>query len=361
MKKKDLIIVIIFISFLVLPSILFWFVKDKFDNTNYENRTLSSKPEFTFKDITKYPESYENYFNDHLPFKNQIRKVKSSIYYNVLGISTTPRVIIGDDGWMFYTGELSMQDFRKIEKCTEEDEAQLTKSLQEVKKELFNKNIEYYVMIPPNKETIYSDRLVSKVNRVEENDSRIDDLVKYIRSNSDIEVIYPKDELLKSRTNSETYYKYDTHWNNYGSFVGINEMMKTIDSNYKVPEYKIETEEHAGDLAKMNLMPKKMNVEPKITGFYDDVKYECTTIGKYDICNSDKPVYDKTMLFVGDSFRVVSMQYLAKLYKTSIFVHRSEYEVDLISKYNPDIVVYQAVERLFKCDMDVKGIINIKD
>ena len=50
MKKKDLIIVIIFISFLVLPSILFWFVKDKFDNTNYENRTLSSKPEFTFKD-----------------------------------------------------------------------------------------------------------------------------------------------------------------------------------------------------------------------------------------------------------------------------------------------------------------------
>ena len=102
MKKKDLFIIIIFISFITLPSIFYWFLKDKMDNTNYENRNLYDKPKLELKSITEFPTNYEYYFNDNLSFKNEIRKIRSNVLYKLFNISTTPRVIVGEDGWMFY-------------------------------------------------------------------------------------------------------------------------------------------------------------------------------------------------------------------------------------------------------------------
>ena len=40
MKKNDLIIVITFILFLIGPNISYFFLKNKMDLTNYENRNL---------------------------------------------------------------------------------------------------------------------------------------------------------------------------------------------------------------------------------------------------------------------------------------------------------------------------------
>ena len=79
MKKNDLVIVIIFIMFLFIPNIAYWFIKDKMDNNNYENRNLYTKPEFSFKNITEFPKNYENYYNDNLAFKNEIRKIRANV------------------------------------------------------------------------------------------------------------------------------------------------------------------------------------------------------------------------------------------------------------------------------------------
>lgn len=59
--------------------------------------------------------------------------------------------------------------------------------------------------------------------------------------------------------------------------------------------------------------------------------------------NSDN---DKTVLFIGDSYRENMRDYFSKLYKRVVYVHRDNYTLDLIEKVRPDIVVIEAVERL---------------
>ena len=212
-------------------------------------------------------------------------------------------------------------------------------------KELANKNVELYLFVIPNKETVYSDKLESIIKRTDNEFSRTDDLINFLQQNSNLNIVYLKDSLIDNRKNNDTYCKYDTHWNNYGAYIGVTELMKTIDSSFKVPKITMTTEKQSGDLASMNLMAKIKNDEPIVHGFYDDINYSCEVIPNYKLCESDSPVYDKTIIFVGDSFREATIQYLAKLYKKSIFIHKSDYNEDFIKKYDVNIVIYEAVER----------------
>ena len=349
MKKKDLIIIIIFIMFLTLPSVLYWFLKDKMDLTNYENRNLYVKPELNFKNITQFPRNYENYFNDHLAFKNEIRKTRSNILYNVFNISSSPRVIVGEDGWLFYNSRAledgdSISDYRNFSRYSDDDKEEIKDSLLKTRDTLKKQNIDFYILVAPNKENVYSDKLEEIIKRSKNKESKTEDLINYLEKNTDLNITYPKEQLIKNRKINDTYYKYDTHWNYYGAYLGVTELMKVINSNFSSPKVSLSSFMSGGDLTKMNLTPKMENKEPSVNGFYDNIKYECED-SVYKICTSNNSIYDKTILFVGDSFRTATIQYLAKLYKKSIFIHRNSYEEDLIKKYNPDIVIYEAVER----------------
>lgn len=359
MKKKKTLI-LIFILFLVLPNILFWFLNDKTDNTNYENRNLSEKPKLVFKEITDYPSKYENYFNDNLAFKNEIRKLRSMIMYKLFNTSSDERVIIGSEGWFFFTGNTTITDYLKTEYYTKEAKKKINSKLLEAKNKLNENNIDLYILILPNKETVYSDKLESKIKRSNNKKSKIDDLIDYLKNNSDLKIIYPKDELIEKRKNYETYYKYDTHWNDYGAYIGIMNLMKEIDSNYEIPKIKVtKKEKTSGDLAVMNLMKNVKNKEPVVV-FHSEIDSKCEDFNTYRKCSSENALYDKTLLFVGDSFRNATEQYFSKIYKNVIIIHKNNYNEDFINKYNPDIVIYESVERLSDTFLDIDMLFNQK-
>lgn len=349
MKNKDLIIVIIFILFLVGPNIIYWFVKDKMDNNNYENRKLYEKPEFEFKDIANFPNNYENYFNDHIAFKNEMRKARSNALYKIFNISSNNRVIIGKDGWLFYNGAAAgdadtISDFRNINLYSTKDSERIKNMLLLTRDKLKDKNIDFYIFIIPNKENVYSDYMPSIINRKHAGGSKTEVLINYLKENTDLNIIYPKQTLVDNLKNYNTYYKYDTHWNNYGAYLGVKDLMEKIDSDFDMQNIEVKMLTHnGGDLASMNLMSVS-NEEPSVYNFYNDVKYECKTIDKIEKCTSNGLKNEKIM-FIGDSFRTASKQYISKIYKNSIFMHVNNYNTDFIEKYDPDIIVYEAVER----------------
>ena len=51
----------------------------------------------------------------------------------------------------------------------------------------------------------------------------------YVKENSDINIIYPINELKAAKKYWQIYYKYDTHWNNMGAFVGVQSLYKALD------------------------------------------------------------------------------------------------------------------------------------
>lgn len=360
MKKNDLIVTIFFICILFLPNIFYWFLKDKMDNNNYENRNLYEKPELVFKDIKNFPKKFENYFNDHLPFKNEIRKTRSKIYANIFGISSSSSVILGADGWLFFTGDTTLTDYNKTTSYSESEKKKIMNSLAKTNDILNNNNIDFYILVIPNKENVYREKLSNVLKTNNKNQySKTEDLIQYIKNNSTLKIIYPKDALVDAKKQYDTYYKYDTHWNNYGAYLGVIDLMKEIDANFKSNNILIDLEtKYDGDLARMNLMSIVSNKEPVVKNFYNDISYNCENASNYMVCNSEGSLYDKNILFVGDSFRTATAQYLAKIYKNSIFVHHWDFNESLLTDNNIDIVIYEFVERYSFFSNESEKIVN---
>lgn len=355
MKKSNLIIIIIFCFFIYAPTIIYWFVSDKMDNQNYENRELYTKPDFTFQNILNFPSQYEKYFNDHMAFKNEIRKLRSSILYNVFSTSSTSRVIYGKDGWLFYNSKASesvdnIEDYRKLSVFSDIEKEQIKNSLTKTKNVLSSKGIQFYVWILPNKENIYFDYMPNLISRNDENQkSKTEDLIDYLEKNTDLSVIYSKDALVEGRKHEDTYYKFDTHWNNYGSYLGVIDLMKKMNPNFNINENITWGDNtRTGDLANMLTLSDELIENDKIAqNFLSDITYKCVSGKEFKECTSNGK-YNQTILVIGDSFRHATVQYLAKIYNKAIFIHRDYYNEDLIKKYSADIVVYEVVERLSK-------------
>lgn len=350
MKKKDLIITLIFIFMLVGPNIIYWFLYDKMDHTNYENKGQTIKPTLTYKNITNYPKEYENYYNDSIAFKNEFRKYSSYIHYKLLDTTTSKKVIVGKDNWLFYSASNdgnTIYDFQKITRYSDKEKEFIKDKLESTKEQLEEENIDFYLFIAPNKENIYSDYLPSIINRNDKTKySKTEDLINYLNKESNINIVYPKDALISNKKISSTYYKYDTHWNDYGAYLGTIELIKKIDSNYEEPNIKLKYSKHGGDLANMILLNNTLSSnEPSIKKFYVDNSYICENINNTKQCKTDDYIYDKTLFIIGDSFREGMTQYLSKIFKETIIMHRDFYNPKLIEEYNPDIFVYETVER----------------
>lgn len=353
-NKKDLIIIIIFLAFLFLPSGVYLLIKNKMDNTNYENRVLFEKPIFSLKTIKTYAKDYENYFNDNLAFKNEIRKIRAYGLYYGLGTSANDRVIVGKNGWLFYNSIItekennSVKDYQRNNYYTKEEKENIKNILNSDNEYLKKKGIKYYILVGPNKEIVYNDYMPKTIKINEENEySRTEDLISYL-SKEFKNIIYPKKPLNENRSIADTYYKYDTHWNYYGGYIASMELMKLIDNNFKNADITIEKDNTYGDLGTMNIT-NIINEEPIVNNFYDNVEYTCNEkeIDLLKECSSKNALYNDTLLIIGDSFRNATIPYFAKLYKNVIVIHRTYYEThkDAIDKYKPNIVINVVVER----------------
>ena len=63
---------------------------------------MSEQPKLTVDNYGTFAEEYDNYFNDQLPFRNNLIKLNSWIDYFVFDRSANSKVIIGKDNWLFY-------------------------------------------------------------------------------------------------------------------------------------------------------------------------------------------------------------------------------------------------------------------
>ena len=295
MKKNNLIVTLIFIAFIYFPGIIYWTFYDKFDHTNYENRTLYEKPNIELSTIDKYPSNYNNYYNDHIPFKNEIVNLRSKILYKI-NVSGNDRVIIGKNGWLFYNSAAandgdSIADYQKTSSFTDNELKNIKNQLNNVNSFLSKKGIDFYLFIPPNKETVYSDYLDNLIKIDYNKSSKTDGLINYLKSSTNLKIIDPKKELINKRSISETYLKYDTHWNNYGAYIGVSSLVEKIEKDFKSPSVSISKIGSQGDLALMNSIPNYVSIEPQINGFYENITYVCDDDYEFKHCKSDSALY----------------------------------------------------------------------
>ena len=357
MKKfiKDYSIIAIFLLFLYIPTISFFFLKDKIETVNTENRKLATKPEITFSEITEYPSKYSDYYNDNLPYRSNIKQLWTNINFDLFNESTDDRVVVGkndgtkDTTWLFYNNKIDgdpISYVRNEKVYTENELKDFKNNILENISEFKKKGIELFYLVIPNKSTVYSEFLPDSIS-ILNNENRSTQLNKYLLNNGIRNYLYIYDALEEASKKHETYLRQDTHWNNYGAFIGTKELVKMIENKDFFENIIIKDnglENHVGDLIDFAGLKKDFK-SANIVIDIDNSNIETKTEGKYVHTYNSVAKIDKVILFVGDSFREAIIPYLSSIYKEVIYMHRADYNVQCINEYNPEIVIRQWVER----------------
>ena len=134
-----------------------------------------------------------------------------------IGDRVFPKAIAGDNGWLVYTAEGDINDYQKVGLFSEEELAQFQHNLDALSGAYAERGIDLIVVIVPNKNTIYPERVPDlPVLGVE---SRLDQVTAYLREHGSEQLVDLRPALLAAKAEREMYYATDTHWNDYGAYI----------------------------------------------------------------------------------------------------------------------------------------------
>jgi len=204
-----------------------------------ENRQMNKKPQLRWDALPGYLEKYTHYYNDFFPCRGHFIFLQSYLKLKLLGIPATDKVLIGKKQWLFFhknNNQPSTVDYyRNLDPFTESELRAWKEVLQARQKWLASRGIDYLFLIIPNKNTIYPEYMPDYIKKVGPY-SRMDQLLDYIKKHSTIYIPDLRPSLRAAKGKYLLYYRTDTHWNDYGAFIGHQELLKYIATHY--PRFK---------------------------------------------------------------------------------------------------------------------------
>lgn len=354
MLNRHRILIVLFLLLMIGPSVL-WFLFQPSDYNGImdtkENRYLAQMPRFTGHTIQQFPEQFDAYFNDHIPFRNKMIEYFAALEYKLFGKSIDDKVIVGEDGWLFYSSPAdgnSLHTYKGIDHFSHDEMELIAERLSAARNKMQEKGIDFVVMFPPNKESIYSEYMPEGIKQVSK-DNRLDLLVEYLEENTDLRIVYPKEELMKEKNTHPVYYKQDTHWNLLGGYIGSAMLLNELGMNpKKIEELQlVSTEANYCDLRNMGRldMVSDRDADYNVLG----VSEYTASIFEMDADNfirlkSNNP--NGLKLFIQrDSFGTAMMEYLPSFFDESVFVHWRAFQPEMLETEMPDVYVLEIVER----------------
>ena len=333
------------VSFVILLPVVFFNWK-----TNYvseiDNRKLTEFPKLnkvnsdTFKDFYKF-------INDRIGFREEIIQSYGKMNDKLFDILVHPAYVYGQDGYVY---------FGLYQKNYNEHTKQFTKSLKDIKDYVEGRGGKFYVLINPEKTSVYTEHLPKGVNH---NRTWMENIENDL-TNYGINFIDNTDEL-KKRSKTEQVYnkKFDAgHWNDIGAFYGVNNLLELIGKDY--PDVK---PHNIGDFnvtkeVRKYLPTSKFEVNEEVpvltlkqqysdlTEKYDKEVNRDIQQNHFSYIKGNKENLPKALVFQG-SYLNGREKYLADRFSEYISVHNYQNIFDIDYYYNmfqPDIVVFEVAE-----------------
>lgn len=345
---------ICFAALLLLPRVVWMTAQDKFATDATENTVSAPAPKLTRDNYREYPAALEGYYNNNVPFRSQLISLNSQLDLNVFKEkSVNDKVVVGDKDWLFYSAESNISDYKGSNLFTEEQLAQIADNLMTSKAFLENRNCEFVFFMPPNKETIYGEEYLPSYYKKGEL-TRAQQLVSYLKENTDIRVVYPEEEMKAYKDDYALYWHYDTHWNASGGYIGAKALLKELGIEIPAAEDVTFTQDDFSgyDLARMmNLQEYYEENKPKdinyIVSGFDPHNMQVVSLDDPTalVYHSDSPD-ERRFFMVRDSFAGGMAGVLASNFRDSYMAHwNGFFEQSMVDEQNPDVFVLEVVER----------------
>lgn len=363
-----------FFLFLCLPGLSFPAVKGHIDSANHEKRTFAAFPPFSFdlEEIKEFPSNFENWFNDHLPYKNQLVAMDNQRKHflregtTAIEYKGSTCALEGKHHWLFYNAqnenESSFDDYLCNNLYSEDQLKSIADRYVAFDHFMKEQGADFVLMYAANKEQVYPEYMPSTIIRTK-NYSRTDQLVDYLRANTGVPVLYTKNALIEEKENGyQVFAKYDTHWNNLGGFVGgqlLNEYYHGGRTKLADVRIKEVSNKKSGDLADLLAMGNVYNDDKEwvVEGYKENVHVQTVEESNAYYEFSSDAEDKRRVLLLTDSFGYALMAEIPKDFSEVTFLQDTNQFRSYIETRHPDIVVVEIVERArARQEQEVEGL-----
>lgn len=366
-NRTKQVIAICFLGMLFLPILFMNRVPNKV--SDLEKRHLSSFPTLFTNEGKIAPgirSSFETWLNDNIGFRDSLVMAYGNIQYNIFGRSPNSTVQLGRDGWMYYTHDRNLQIASGEYTLTQEELEVILKQQLTIRDKLKKQGIEYVLVLPTSKVSIYPEHIRSGDFGVRE--TPVDQISRYLQAHSDIQVISLKKALLDAKSQGQVFYKTDTHWTDFGAYAGYRDIIRHLNDfgllNDEPEDVTFEPYEYQGEMG--SLMGNSKLVPPEKTTksvikvkdarrIEDGELYQTfhSILKQYQVKNPcylyNNDIKSNTLLMYGDSmFNLWNgnvTELLAEHFNRLAYVWGGDIQQDYIDVLQPKIVIYEITER----------------
>ena len=329
-----------------------------------EKRDAETLPQFSSDSLKTYSEKLSFYLNDQVMGRNKIIPFNNYIYYSIFGqLLDNPNVYFGDDGWMFYIGANGRETYENRTPISNEQLYKIKCMFEDRHDWLKERGIKLYIIFPRISQFIYEEKIGSRMFRYNKT-SKLEQLVTYLKQNSDLEIIDVAKPLLdaKDPTKPELYYKKATHWNYYGAYFAYAAIINRIRQDFpevgppialqEISWNQYEEPKQDMDLIQMSALIGYVTgheIKPRHSLLYagDTVEQNSYTY-KPDfptlyVVNKSKE--RPNMVMFRDSYAIYLYPYLGHHFCRSAYFWTPTFNKTLVSEEKPDILIWEINER----------------
>lgn len=355
---------ILFLALLCLPLLGMIFHIDT--APVWENRRLASFPALSASptDILHFPFRAAYYFRDNFGFRGGLIRTQALVRVRWLRTPSSPSVILGKDGWLFYSGENLVEYYCGTRPFSEEEMARWLHVMEARRDWLKQRGIAFYFVVAPEKQTIYPDYMPDDFVRVRP-DSRLDQLIEYFKAHSTLEIVDLRPTLWAEKSRHRVYHRTNSHWNDLGAFAAYQTLIRKMSQSFPAlrplseTDFNSATEYRAdGDLAGIlglnGLMTEeKLNLTPrqplKALSNGNAVSTRPVHLNNWMVTEKNEANLPRMVMF-HDSFSLALIRFLAENFSHAKYVWRPGMNREFIESEAPDVVVLQICERRLMFD-----------
>jgi alginate O-acetyltransferase complex protein AlgJ len=278
-----------------------------------------------------------------------------------LNVSAFSNVLRGKEGWLLYTGEGNLDDYQNAHPFSATELEDIGDKLGAVQQWMDEKGITFFVVVAPNKETIYPEFVPDEINKIGDQ-SRLEQLAAFLKSSSHpVKLLDVRPALLARKEEFQLYYRTDSHWNDYGAYFASAEILKAVEEKFPevrvagIEDYRIEKGDVSGDLARMLPMEPLLSETTVWLHRYPDsqVRFPEKTDRVITISEADNPNLPRAVIF-RDSFANQLEPFLSEGFSRAVYPWSFTIDQDLINREQADVVIVEIAERYLHLLKDIQ-------
>ena len=191
-----------------------------------EKRALAPPPDWRSQSLQAWTSGATRWIDDHFPQRSRLILWNSFIRQRLLQ-APSPLVCIGRDGWLFFAGDNTVEDFLGRDLLSPGELRRCRNAVSGRQAWLKQRGIAYLLVVVPNKSTIYPEYMPALL-RAGHRPGKLDQLLADLRVHTDVPVLDLRPALLAAKSDHILYWPWDAHWNGYGHLLACQEILGAL-------------------------------------------------------------------------------------------------------------------------------------